>query len=84
MFVCPCVCACPSIFASRAQTAAPIRTGKVPPSDVPERRKDDGADRGAVSATWQVSRAITKNPAIIIRKRLRGKLLDGHDSDLVG
>ena len=53
VFVCLCVCS--SIFAPGARTAELIGTSGIS-FDAPEQRKDDGANRGAIGATWQVPR----------------------------
>ena len=47
---------CPSILANGARTAGLIGTGEGP-FDAPERRKDDGANRGVIGTTWHVPRA---------------------------
>ena len=58
--VCVCVCfyvsVCPSILAPGAGTGGRIGTGEAP-FDAPERRKDDGANRGTIGETWLVPRA---------------------------
>ena len=50
------VSVCSSISASGARSAGPIETGEAP-FDAPERRKDDGANRGVIGTTWHVPRA---------------------------
>ena len=52
-----CLSVCLSILAPGGQTAGPIGTGEAP-FDAPERRKDDGANSGAIGGKWHVKPAI--------------------------
>ena len=58
VLVCLSVCLCvrSSILAPGARMAGQIGTGEAP-FEALERRKDDGANRGAIDATWHVPRA---------------------------
>ena len=47
---------CPSILAPEARAGGLIGTMQAP-FDAPKRRKDDGANRGVIRATWHVPRA---------------------------
>ena len=54
--VCVCLCVCSSILAPGARTTGPIGTGGGS-FDAPERRKDDGDNRGVIGTTLHVPRA---------------------------
>ena len=59
-------------FRSGARVAGPI--GKSERSfDVPERRKDDGANYGSIGCTWLVPRAIAQTLAKINRNALQAR-----------
>ena len=52
--------------------------------DAPERRKDDGANHGAIGATWNVPRANVPTLAKFILMKLQTKPVDGYNSNLMG
>ena len=78
-----CLSARSSILAPGAQTAGLIGTGEAP-FDVPERRKDDGASRGAIDATWHVPRANVPTLAKINCEALHIEPNDARQRSLVG
>ena len=51
-----CLSVCSSILARGTRTGGRIGTGEAS-FDVPEQRKDDGANRRAIGATWHLPRA---------------------------
>ena len=77
------LCVCPSILAPGARTAGPIGTGEGS-FDVPERQKDDGANCGAIGATWHVARANVPTLAKINNQALQAEQIDARQRNSAG